>query len=434
MSATRVHVIPHTHWDREWYEPFQTFRLRLLGTVETVLAMLEDDPRFVFTFDGQTAAIEDYLELRPEEEPRVRALVREGRLLIGPWRILADEFLPSGETLVRNFETGWAVAERLGGAMPVGYLPDMFGHVAQMPQILARAGLSDAVVWRGVPRAIEHHAFRWSAPDGSSVRAEYLVDGYGHAAHLLRVEDRLAVDVQRFQERRAGFMPEGHLLMLHGADHTAPPTDLPQRIRKADAQLDDVTVECSTLPAYLQAVRDQGPLPTWHGELRSGARANVLMGVTSTRVDIKVLAGRAERALERYAEPLATVLGDTWPGEELASAWARLIENAAHDSSARARTTKPWPRWVCGTRRRRRSVRSSPRSGWPDPPPRPRSTARWRGTRRPRPAPTRSGSTCPRTGCVPAHSPPATARWSACRWSPTTRRCCSTGKPPPRRR
>ncbi len=329
---TRVHVIPHTHWDREWYEPFQSFRLRLLEAVDAILAMLERDDGFLFTFDGQTAAVEDYLELRPEQEERIRAHVRSGRLLIGPWRILSDEFLPSGETLVRNLETGWAVAERLGGPMPVGYLPDMFGHVAQMPQILARAGLADAVVWRGVPAAVEAHAFTWVAPDGSEVRAEYLVDGYGHAAHLFEAEDRLAEDVDRFARRMERFAPEGQLLMLHGGDHTAPPAELAERVAAADASLEEFDVAVSTIPAYLDAVRPSGVGHRVEGELRSAARANVLMGVTSTRVDVKASASRAERGLERYAEPLQALLGQRWPERELAMAWARLIENSAHDS------------------------------------------------------------------------------------------------------
>src|SRR6266511_1626781 len=105
---------------------------------------------------------------------RGRALVEAGQLAIGPWQILSDEFLVSGETLVRNLERGLATAARLGGAMRVGYLPDEFGHAAQMPQILRRAGFEHAVVWRGVPSAVAHHAFLWSAPDGSTVRAEYL--------------------------------------------------------------------------------------------------------------------------------------------------------------------------------------------------------------------------------------------------------------------
>lgn len=175
-----VHLVPHTHWDREWYLPFQVFRARLVDLIDRVLETMEADPRFVFTLDGQLATVDDYLEIRPQAEPRLRRLIAEGRLAVGPWQILVDEFLVSGESIVRNLETGWRRAEELGGAMAVGYLPDMFGHVAQMPQLLRRAGLTDAVVWRGVPAAVDRHRFLWEAPDGSTVRAEYLEIGRAH--------------------------------------------------------------------------------------------------------------------------------------------------------------------------------------------------------------------------------------------------------------
>ena len=140
-EPTVVHLVPHTHWDREWYEPFQTFRMRLVELIDQLLERMARDERLRFTLDGQAATVDDYLEVRPEAEPLIRRLIAEGRLAIGPWQILLDEFLVSGETIVRNLELGWARAEELGRAMPVGYLPDMFGHVAQMPQILRRAGI-----------------------------------------------------------------------------------------------------------------------------------------------------------------------------------------------------------------------------------------------------------------------------------------------------
>ena len=167
-ERTVVHLVPHTHWDREWYEPFQTFRMRLVELIDQLLVRMEEDPRLRFTLDGQAATVDDYLEVRPEGRARIERLIAAGRLAIGPWQILMDEFLVSGETIVRNLELGWVRAEELGGAMPIGYLPDMFGHIAQMPQILRRAGIDRAVVWRGVPASIERNSFAWRAPDRSS--------------------------------------------------------------------------------------------------------------------------------------------------------------------------------------------------------------------------------------------------------------------------
>ena len=181
-SEPQVIFVPHTHWDREWYRPFQSFRMQLVDLVDRVLEMLDADPEFAFTLDGQLATIDDYLEIRPEQAERIVAHVASGRLAIGPWQILMDEFLVSGETLARNLEMGWRRAEDFGGPMRVGYLPDMFGHVAQMPQLLQLFGFHHAVVWRGVPAAIDRSGFWWSSPDGSTVRAEYLPQGYGNGA------------------------------------------------------------------------------------------------------------------------------------------------------------------------------------------------------------------------------------------------------------
>ena len=170
---TAVGIVPHTHWDREWYAPFQQYRVQLVHLVDDLLGLLEADPSFTrFLLDGQTAVVDDYLAVRPDAAPRLAALAAAGRLQVGPWMILMDEFMVSGETIVRNLQHGLVRAAALGGdaAMRVGYLPDMFGHVAQMPQILRLAGLEHAVVWRGVPSDVTRTAFWWRAPDGSDHR------------------------------------------------------------------------------------------------------------------------------------------------------------------------------------------------------------------------------------------------------------------------
>ncbi len=165
MTARRVAIVPHTHWDREWYKPYQDFRLALVELIDTLIPLLEHDASYPhFMLDGQMAVVDDYLEVRPEAEERLRALAASGRVSMGPWYILMDEFLASGETIVRNLQMGIERGAAFGGVMDVGYLPDMFGHIAQMPQILRLAGFDDAVVWRGVPSQVTRDAFVWEAP------------------------------------------------------------------------------------------------------------------------------------------------------------------------------------------------------------------------------------------------------------------------------
>ncbi len=332
----QVSVVPHTHWDREWYAPFQTFRARLVELLDELLPRLERDPSYAhFLLDGQMAVVDDHLQLRPEDEDVLRRLATSGRLAMGPWYVLMDEFLVSGETIVRNLAKGRVRAAAFGGAMPVGYLPDMFGHIAQMPQILQQFGFEHAVVWRGTPSAIDRTGFWWRAPDGSTVRAEYMPQGYGNGAALPDDAADLVARVRDFDTTHRDLIADGPILWMNGTDHQIPFATLGAVVAAANALQDDYELVVRPLAEHVAAAPVDG-LPTWDGELRSGARANLLMGVASNRVDVKQAAARAERALERVAEPLMALLEAygvaPWPGSMLELAWHEVILNSAHDS------------------------------------------------------------------------------------------------------
>jgi hypothetical protein len=332
----KVAVVPHTHWDREWYQPYQQLRHRLVPILDELLEDMDADPGFShFLLDGQMAVVDDYLEVRPEAGERLRALAESGRLALGPWYILMDEFCVSGETMVRNLQLGLHRAAAFGGAMPVGYLPDMFGHVAQMPQILRLAGLDHAVVWRGVPGAITRSAFWWIAPDGSTVRAEYLPVGYSIGEHLPATAGDLARRIRAEAGALAPFLAaEGDaILLLNGTDHQRPQAHVPALVAETDTVLDDFDLGLTSLAEYVRHAPTEG-LPSWVGEMRSGARANLLAGVLSNRTDVKIAAARAERALERVAEPLAALWlpAPEWPAGSLDAAWLEVVRNSAHDS------------------------------------------------------------------------------------------------------
>ncbi len=330
----QVAIVPHTHWDREWYEPFQTFRLRLVKMLDGLLSLLESDPSYArFLLDGQMAVVDDYLAIRPENEGRIRALAASGRLTMGPWYILLDEFLVSGETIVRDLQMGMVRGAAFGGTMEVGYLPDMFGHVAQMPQILRLAGLEHAVVWRGVPSAIDKTGFVWESPDGSSVRTEYLPVGYSNGSSIPD-DAKALVDRIADHETEIGDFLIDKMLLMNGTDHQEPQPWLGRVVAEVNAIQDDYHLEVTSLADYLATAPTAG-LETWRGELRSGFRANVLMGVSSNRVDVKKAAALAERALERRAEPLSALFlePEDWPGAFLDVAWLEMVRDAAHDSS-----------------------------------------------------------------------------------------------------
>ena len=331
----KVAVVAHTHWDREWYQSFEEFRVRLVVVLDELLDLLDVEPRLThFHLDGQVALIDDYLEVRPDRGERVARLVREGRLAIGPWYCLMDEFAVSAETIVRNLQLGLSAAARLGGACEVGYLPDMFGHVSQMPQILRSAGIGHAVVWRGVPDTVGRNAFVWASPDGSSVRTEYLPAGYSAGGNLPGDVGRFVGRLSDY-ERELGVLLRDHdtLLVPNGGDHHGAQPHLGGVVEAVNAAQDRFSVVITDLRSYL-AEAPQDDLGVLCGELRSNARAPLLSGVLSSRVDIKQAAAAAESALERTAEPLAALwlAPEDWPGDSLDRAWLEVIRNSAHDS------------------------------------------------------------------------------------------------------
>ena len=333
MASRVIAVVPHTHWDREWYKSYQSFRLALVELIDGLIPLLERDASYShFMLDGQMAVVDDYLDIRPEAEERLRALAAAGRLSVGPWYVLMDEFLVSGETIVRNLQMGILRGTAFGGVMAVGYLPDMFGHIAQMPQILSLAGFADAVVWRGVPAAVTTNAFVWEAPDGSSVRAEYLPVGYGNGSSLPDDAKSLIRRTRDNVAEMADLVP-GDLLLMNGSDHLAPQPWLGRVVAEANALQDEFVFEVTSLSGYLSGRSTDG-LTHVRGELRSGQRANMLMGVTSNRVDVKRLGAVAERELERRAEPLAALFvePEEYPQRLFDLAWLEMVRNSAHDS------------------------------------------------------------------------------------------------------
>jgi hypothetical protein len=313
FESPRFGLVAHTHWDREWYLTFEA------GLPH-------------FHLDGQTAPIDDYLALRPEREAEVWRVIADGRLAVGPWFTLVDEFLVSGETIIRSLERGSDQARELGRLCRIGYLPDEFGHVGQMPQLLAQAGIEHAVVWRGVPAAIDRSTFTWEAPDGSTVTTEYLPFGYsiGHDLTGAPVLD----DARAILEGAAGalgpFAVRDTLLLLLGEDHASPNQLFLRRLTDLDGTRSDVRI--MSIEEVVETPL-QGEPPRWRGELRSASRAALLPNVYSTRVGQKRERAELEGLIERYAEPLAALVsGVDWPGETLDRAWRLLLWNAAHDS------------------------------------------------------------------------------------------------------
>ncbi len=359
MSKTvryKLHVVSHTHWDREWYSPFQQFRQRLVRLVDRLLDLLERNAEYrYFVLDGQSIILEDYFAIRPENRERFRVLVQAGRIETGPWYVLPDEFLVSGEALIRNLQIGHRVANEHGGVMKVGYMPDSFGHVAQMPQILRGCNIDNFVFTRGLGDEEEQLGteFLWIAPDGNRVLAIYQRDGYcngvdlgfegfgehtGETPRLDVLIDRLHQEVNKIGQAAKPASDGSKLILINnGCDHIEPQPELPKMLSYANSVLKECTAEHTTFSRFIATLRRSGlSFPNHSGELRGSKRHYILSGVLSARVYLKQQNDACEMLLANVAEPLATLAwlraGVNHGAGFMAHAWKALLHNHPHDS------------------------------------------------------------------------------------------------------
>ncbi len=345
-------VVSHTHWDREWYLTFRRFRTHLVDVVGRVLDALEQGGEFRhFLLDGQAIVLEDHLAVRPEDGERIRALVQAGKLSIGPWYVLPDFFLVSGESIVRNLLIGHQACGRFGPVQKVGYMPDSFGHVAQIPQLLRRAGIGSFIYSRGNDEAAGACGleYRWEAPDGSDVLAVNQYRGYDAAAGLgfdsyWAAHTRRAVDparaVAKLRELFDGMAARSTgdvRLVCNGGDHLPPQQRFDAVIGALRAAFPGTEFRHAGLAAFVEAVETGGRATArYRGELRGGKDQFILSGVWSARTWLKQLNDEAETLLERCLEPASAYLhfrlGRPYPAGHLADAWRLLLQNHPHDS------------------------------------------------------------------------------------------------------
>ena len=347
LNQYTVVVIPHTHWDREWYATFQQFRIRLVHVMDALLDLLERNPAFThFNLDAQTVVLQDYLEIRPEKREILRKFVRDCRLGVGPWYVLPDEFLVSGESLVRNLLLGHRLASDFGHVQKVGYIPDTFGHISQLPQILQGFGIPFAMHFRGLDEGDLKSELWWQSPDGSRVLLRHLPTdmGYANASALGDDVQAAAFDLQAIAHYEARRAASSVLLALNGVDHLPAREDIPAIIEAANEHAKgNYVFRQASLEEYFDALviaLGDRPLQTVTGELRdvnrtSGRDNRLLPHILSARIYNKMQNERTQTLLERWAEPWSALLwlqGEDYPKAFLWKSWEWLLQNHPHDS------------------------------------------------------------------------------------------------------
>ena len=343
-----VLVLSHTHWDREWYEPFESFRFRLVKAMDRLIEILQKDSGYeCFNLDGQLVVLEDYLEIRPEMRETLQKLVKSGRIGIGPWYVQADEFLSDGESLIRNLLLGMQLAREFGEVQKLAYLPDTFGHNSQIPQIARQFGISSSLIWRGVSGDEMPWEFIWEGADGSSLYTYRLPERQGYC-NMAFTPEGAPVDPAFFVNSADEFIKNsatGIVVLMDGCDHTEPDVKILPLIEYIGSKDSFFSCRQALFNDLSRELERKIPLsqkiPILHGELRRvntskrGYFNFILPNVLSSRCDNKRENFEALNLLESYAEPLASfawLAGRKYPRSFLTKAWKLILQNLAHDS------------------------------------------------------------------------------------------------------
>ncbi len=336
--AKNVHVIPHMHWDREWYFTTEESRILLVNNMEEIMTRLEEDDSYpYYMLDGQTAILEDYFEVKPENKARVDALVKKGKLIVGPWYTQTDEMVVGGESIVRNLLYGIKDSKEFGEPMMIGYLPDSFGQSEKMPQILNGFGITRSVFWRG---SSERHGtnkqnFYWEGENGGRVLVHLLPLGYAIGKYLPAEKDAL-------EKRMSKYMPvldrgaiNEEIALPNGHDQMPIQQNIVDVMKTLKEIYPDKEFFLSRYENIFEELEKVENVDTIKGELLDGKYMRVHRSIFSTRADIKAYNTRIENKITNILEPLASIahsLGFSYEHGLIERIWKEIMKNHAHDS------------------------------------------------------------------------------------------------------
>jgi len=357
-----LHIISHTHWDREWYEEFQEYRIRLVRMVDGLLEVFEKNPEYLyFHFDGQTIVLDDYLAIRPENREKLYGLIQQGKIIVGPWYVMPDAFLVSGESLVKNLQRGIKQAEKIGAkAMKCGYVVDIFGFNNQMPQLFKGFDIDNAVLFRGISD-YEKDAFAWKGADNSEILVFKICEDRSYSNFYFAArwpfekramdKDELVQRVKQLVELSEKANTNDVYLMLDGVDHIDACEDLPEIIKLLNENTQDCNFVHSTMSSFIEDFKSKdAKLEKIEGSLYSiapkGLNSVLLKNVLSSIIQIKQQNDYCEQLITRVTQPLNSVVelckkdydfkkdsNEVKNREALIEeAWTYLLKNHPHDS------------------------------------------------------------------------------------------------------
>lgn len=336
--AKYIHVVPHFHWDREWYFTAEESKILLVNDMEEILTMLETNPDYpYFIMDGQTAVLEDYLSVKPENRQRIKELVQQGKLIIGPWYTQTDEMVVGGESIVRNLLYGKLDCEEFGDKMDIGYLPDSFGQSARLPQILNGFGIKRCMFWRGTSERMgsDKTEFFWEGDDNSKVTVQLLPLGYAIGKYL-------PADHEALKQRMDKYLPvldrgatTEHILLPNGHDQMPVQKNIFDVMKSIEECYPGRVTKKSRYEEIFDIIEKNKNLDTLKGEFLDGKYMRVHRSIYSSRADLKSSNTRIENKITNILEPLASIaysLGFDYHHGLIKAIWKELMKNHAHDS------------------------------------------------------------------------------------------------------
>jgi mannosylglycerate hydrolase len=332
MNQTKeVYILNHTHWDREWYETFEEFRYKLRNGLRYVQELIENGTLDSFFLDGQTIVLDDYQEIVSQEEfERFRSLIQEGKIEVGPWYLLADEFLVSGESIIKNLEIGINKAKSFGSSYNIGYLPDTFGHISQMPQILREYEIDNALIFRGA--VSDRFENNWEGSDGSKVFTFVLPLFEGYYQTFLKHETYME-ETKNYLESSDPYLSYGKTLIMNGADHTFTGADIKSKINQLEKSFPSIKFKQTLMSDFVRTFKGEVPERTISGEQRDPSKIFILPGVYSTRSYLKDQNQKCEDQAIGVMEALNVwTNGQSNSAEFIEYVWKLILQNQPHDS------------------------------------------------------------------------------------------------------
>ncbi len=358
----KIYVVSTTHWDREWYSTFQQFRFRLVRMMDDLIENMEKDPEFkYFHIDGQTIVLDDYLKIRPQNKSRLEKLIKDGRISIGPWYCMPDEFLISGEGLIRNLQKGRKVCDSFNvEPCKNGYVCDIFGHNTQMPQIFKSFGMKSAGLFRGIG-SFKKDTFLWEGADGTQILTNKFSEYYNYSEFYFICRapfeqkdfdtEQLVNDFKAFYSEFKHTFANDSVLLLDGVDHIDMEPQIPNILKVLNENIEDLEFVHSNLDQFNEIIIKnadkldvlKAPLYTIATEMNSNT---VLKNVLSSMVHLKQANDYCETNLSLVAEPLDLFTNTARKYykydknfrsasprcDYFNEAWSYVIENQPHDS------------------------------------------------------------------------------------------------------